>query len=125
MTRVLLADDSPDMLAATATALRHVGYEVTCAGNGADAICRLAEFPAYDLLLLDMVMPGWNGPEVLRHLPPHAPPVIVISGAEVLESDILDTGKVKRVMSKGMFELPDLLRAMAEVLAESAAGGTS
>lgn len=65
--RILVVDDNPanrDMLSRR-LALR--GYDVACAEDGVDALARL-EAERFDLVLLDVMMPGISGVEVLRRV---------------------------------------------------------
>jgi DNA-binding response OmpR family regulator len=48
-------------------ALRKAGYDVTSALNGADGL-QLAQTGNYDLILLDLMVPGMNGMDILRTL---------------------------------------------------------
>jgi two-component system, OmpR family, response regulator len=120
--RLLVADDNPPLLAALADSLRAAGHEVTATESGADALCLLHAKPSPDLLILDLLMPGLSGYDVLKHLGPTAPPVIVITGEigdEVLEST-LDQGTVKRVLLKP-FDQTALLAAVNDALKRPAA----
>jgi two-component system sensor histidine kinase/response regulator len=64
---ILVVDDQPANLRAVSALLTRHGYSVETAGNGEDAL-RLAEETAPDLLLLDMMMPGMDGFELLSRL---------------------------------------------------------
>lgn len=58
--RVLIADDSPVVLAAVTSLLQEAGFEVITAADGIDAIQKFyAELP--DMVLLDIKMPGMSG----------------------------------------------------------------
>src|SRR4051812_33417295 len=50
-----------------AALVSHCGHRVTCATSGEQALDVLARDPA-DLVLLDAMMPGMDGPEVLRRI---------------------------------------------------------
>lgn len=66
-TRVLLAEDDPDIQLVARLALRKAGFEVTAVGDGAAAVTRAgADRP--DLILLDWMMPVMDGPEACRRL---------------------------------------------------------
>ena len=68
--RILVVDDQPANLRAVSALLTRHGYEVLTAGNGEDALAlALAQVP--DLLLLDMMMPGMDGFELLAKLQQH------------------------------------------------------
>ena len=65
--RILVVDDEPDIVALVAYHLARAGYRVSTASNGADAIrAALDERP--DLLVLDLMLPGLSGLEVLQRL---------------------------------------------------------
>jgi phosphoserine phosphatase RsbU/P len=80
--RVLVVDDEPAFLYQTQECLEKRGYEVVAVRNGKDALA-LADRQSFDLILLDIIMPGLNGVEVtkiLRRNPRTKDiPVIVIS----------------------------------------------
>jgi CheY-like chemotaxis protein len=116
MSRILLADDTPMLLAAAGRVLREAGHEVTSTNSGADAVCLLGAKPPPDLLLLDIVMPGLDGHEVIKQLGPSSPPVVVITGSHMRPEDFTN-GKVKRVLVKP-FDATALLATVAEVLKE-------
>jgi len=67
MTKILLVDDSKFLRMATERALLHAGYEVTTAGDGMKAI-ESAQKEQPDLILLDMLLPGMTGLDVLKAL---------------------------------------------------------
>jgi DNA-binding response OmpR family regulator len=65
--RVLVVDDEVDLADAVARGLRREGYAVDVAYSGEDALDVLAH-TAYDLLCLDLTMPGTDGIEVCRRI---------------------------------------------------------
>ncbi|HRN60934.1 MAG TPA: hybrid sensor histidine kinase/response regulator [Luteimonas sp.] len=65
--RVLVVDDQPSNLRTISALLSRKGYSVQTAGSGEDALRQLAEQPP-DLLLLDMMMPGMDGFELLQEV---------------------------------------------------------
>jgi signal transduction histidine kinase len=82
--RILVVDDQPVNLQVVSTLLRRQGYEVVVAGNGEEALARYREATP-DLVLLDMLMPGMDGFEVLKSLqalPPPVAPVIFVTAAQ-------------------------------------------
>jgi DNA-binding response OmpR family regulator len=64
---VLVVDDEPNIRRLVAHHLTGAGYRVRTATNGAEALERFAE-ETPDLVLLDVLMPGVDGLEVLRSL---------------------------------------------------------
>jgi signal transduction histidine kinase/CheY-like chemotaxis protein len=65
--RVLVADDNPINLLLTRTMLDKQGHRVTTATNGQQALDQLVK-SAFDLLLLDIEMPGLDGYETARRI---------------------------------------------------------
>lgn len=64
---VLVVDDEAAIIDVVSTALRHHGYDVTTATNGTDALERATKV-AFDLIVLDVMLPGLDGFEVCRRL---------------------------------------------------------
>lgn len=65
--RVVIADDDDDIRELVAFKLSNAGYEVRTARDGSEAIEAIVEFsPA--LAILDVMMPGMSGLDVLRRL---------------------------------------------------------
>src|SRR6266511_3284191 len=65
--RILLVDDEQRVLRFVSRGLRAEGYVVESADNGADGL-RMALTAAYDLIILDLLMPGLDGESVLRRI---------------------------------------------------------
>src|SRR5215467_13535281 len=64
---LLVVDDEPFLRDAVAASLRFLGFEVTAAENGSDAL-RLARDRPFDLLILDVMLPDIDGFEIVRRL---------------------------------------------------------
>ena len=64
---ILLCDDDPELRRLLAGFLRDNGYRVTPIGDGRDVGRHLADAP-FDLLILDLMLPGTNGLEICRQL---------------------------------------------------------
>ena len=93
MTTVLVVDDDPDVCDLVAYKLRKSGYEVRSATDGDEAISAVAE-QLPDLVLLDIMMPGPSGLEVLerwRADPATATLPVILLTARAQESDV-ETG---------------------------------
>jgi two-component system KDP operon response regulator KdpE len=65
--RVLVVDDHPEVLRFIEIDLRIRGFEITAASSGDEAL-KLVESPRPDIMLLDLVMSGMDGFEVLETL---------------------------------------------------------
>lgn len=84
MPRILVADDDPDICVMLELKLGSVGHDVAVAHDGAEALARAAS-SAFDLLLLDCMMPHHTGPEVAQAVrcdPRHRKVVIVLMSAQ-------------------------------------------
>ncbi|MBF6023231.1 hybrid sensor histidine kinase/response regulator [Lysobacter niastensis] len=83
--KILLVDDQSANLRVVGTLLSRQGYEVITAANGDEALQRYAEILP-DLILLDMMMPGMDGFEVLAALRAHEiplrAPVVFVTAAQ-------------------------------------------
>jgi DNA-binding response OmpR family regulator len=66
-TRLLLVDDDAKLCRLLGDYLRPLGYDVAIATNGRDGLER-ARHGGFDAVLLDVMLPGMNGLEVLREL---------------------------------------------------------
>lgn len=65
--KVLYIEDEPDIRAVAEFALEDEGFELTPCASGQEALDRAAG-GAWDLILLDVMMPGMDGPTTLRRL---------------------------------------------------------
>jgi len=65
--RILIVDDEPALRKGCARILRSCGAEAVIADDGRDAVQRLTDAD-FDVALIDMVMPGYDGMTVLRKL---------------------------------------------------------
>jgi len=79
--RILLADDDPQVRRLFARRLRNAGYSVHEAKSGSEALSLLKNMRVH-LLILDLAMPDKDGFEVLKVVKEEHPsvPVLVISG---------------------------------------------
>jgi DNA-binding response OmpR family regulator len=67
MSRVLLVEDDPGVAEAVALALTSLGHSVRIAADGGAGLSALAEEP-FDVLLLDVMLPGIDGFETARRV---------------------------------------------------------
>jgi len=89
MPRILIADDEPRLVHIVSMYLSMEGFDVAGAGDGLEAL-RLLEREDFDLVLLDIMMPGISGYEVLEQMKVDLGlrdlPVIMISAVDEIES---------------------------------------
>ena len=89
--RILFVEDDPDIQVVATLALESLGgFSVLGCASGAEALARFADY-APDLVLLDVMMPGLDGPatlEALRRLPAGSVPVVFMT-ARVQAHEIL------------------------------------
>jgi two-component system response regulator ResD len=67
---VLVVDDEPTIVEVVARYMERAGYEAHSAGDGPEAV-RLAALHRPDLVVLDVMLPGFDGIEVMRQLHEH------------------------------------------------------
>jgi two-component system response regulator RegX3 len=85
--RILIADDEPSVRDSVTYALHQEGYDVTPAVDGSDAEAKLAGDMPFDLLILDIMMPGRSGLEICREVRGRSAVPIIILTAKDAEVD--------------------------------------
>src|SRR5215217_2664258 len=66
--RVLAVDDEASLTELLSMAMRYEGWQVTTAGSGGDAV-KAAREVRPDAIVLDMMLPDYDGLEVMRRIP--------------------------------------------------------
>jgi CheY-like chemotaxis protein len=81
MARVLVIDDDPAVCATIEAVLANAGHEVTSAKDGRAGTAAF-DAGAFDLVILDLFMPGMDGLETIRTLRARTPkiPILAMSG---------------------------------------------
>ncbi len=87
--RILLADDEPTFLEATADLLRAEGFRCDTVSDGDSALAAVAAQP-FDLLITDLEMPGNANLELVRRIADHSGglPVIILTGYPSVRSAV-------------------------------------
>src|SRR4051812_35813983 len=87
--RILVVDDEPNIADVVSMALRFQGYSVETAGTGADAVAAVSAFRP-QLIVLDVMLPDFDGFEVARRLgAQHARvPIIFLTARDATEDKI-------------------------------------
>ncbi|WP_035855427.1 response regulator transcription factor [Cryptosporangium arvum] len=123
MQRLLVVDDDDTVRGLLADALRYVGYDVTAVATGADALDAARHDPP-DLVVLDVMLPGLDGFDVIRRLraaTEHVP-VLFLSARDDYADKVngLTLGGDDYVTKP--FHLPELI-ARIEAILRRAGGG--
>jgi DNA-binding response OmpR family regulator len=114
--KILLVDDESAIVRILTIKLRVSGYEVLTASNGEEAL-GLVDAQHPDLMLLDIVMPGMGGLEVLRRLRPRSRlPVIALSARLETAQSALRSGADDFVAKP--FDMDELLAKIGDTLAQ-------
>lgn len=118
--RILLVDDDDLLCDMLATLIELEGHSAHISYNGADGLAAL-QAEAFDLVLLDLVMPEMDGIRFLRTLPQvvaDPPPVVVLSAS--LTNDLLDTARGMNV--SGLVRKPITAEQLREVIQTTTGG---
>ena len=106
---ILIVEDEEKLARFIELELLHEGYKVDKIGNGRDALDMALE-KDYDLILLDIMLPGLNGLEVLRRLSKEkSTPVILLTARDAVMDKVsgLDAGAVDYITKP--FAIEELL----------------
>ena len=128
--RVLVVEDEPKLAALVARALREEGHPTDVASRGDEAV-RLARTAPYDAIVLDVMLPDFDGFEVLRRLREGElwTPVLMLTARDAISDRVgaLDSGaddyltkpfsfaellaRVRAIARRGHVERPTILTA--------------
>ncbi len=114
--RLLVVEDEPDLRSALRRGLAREGYAVDEAADGIEAVSR-ASFVRYDIVVLDLNLPGLDGVEVCRQVRDREDPplVLMLTARDAIENRIegLDAGADDYLVKPFDFgELTARLRAL-------------
>ena len=85
--RILVADDEPSVRESVGYALKQEGFDVTIAEDGDDADSKIGHEVDFDLLVLDIMMPGKSGLDLCRDIRGRSPVPIILLTAKDAEVD--------------------------------------
>ncbi len=130
--RVLLAEDNPINREVAVALLAEVGVRLTCADNGLEALRRLDEQPPaapFDLVLMDVQMPGMDGLEATRCMREraehrHLPVIAITAHAMARDREQCLAAGMNDFISKP-FEPADLYATLARWVPEDRAPGAA
>jgi two-component system, OmpR family, response regulator MprA len=122
--KILVVDDERAVRESLRRALVLEGYEIELAGDGQDALDRLASDTQPDAMILDVLMPGLDGLEVCKQLRRTGSrlPVLMLTARDEVENRVagLDAGADDYVTKP--FALEELLARLRALLRRTSAG---
>ena len=117
--RILVVDDEPDVVTILTRYFSDAGFLVDAASHGGDALIAVSQYRP-DVVLLDVLMEGLSGVQVLERIRALDPAIRVImisgSGDSTLRPRALAMGAFAYVPKP--LSLPDLHRAVSAALAQ-------
>jgi len=117
--RILAVDNEP----AVTTAMRYVfdgpQYDVTCVGNGADALAQLDYSNSFDVIIVDQKMPNLTGVELVSEIRKRGIQGKIIVVSANLSADVCDA--YKRMNVSVMFSKPFDIRQLRLAVEQLAA----
>src|SRR3954468_13010360 len=122
--RVLVIEDEAKLAEVVARGLREEGYAADIAGRGEDALW-MAQAAGYDVILLDVMLPGADGLEVCRRLRERGvwSPVLMLTARDAVDDRVhgLDAGADDYLVKPFSFE--ELLARLRALLRRGATLG--
>ena len=120
--KILIAEDNPEMGEILVDLCAINGYQSELAGNGAEALNLMRQNIAFDLAIVDFLMPVMSGAEFITRAREEKAdfPIIVISACDDVEDSFIAAGA--NFFLKKPFD-PALLEKAIEVIAQVAACG--
>jgi PAS domain S-box-containing protein len=115
--RILIVDDEP--LVARTLERSLPDHDVTVVGNGREAIDRLANSPPFDLVLCDLMMPGFSGMDLYEHVKKTMPGVdsrfVFMTGGAFTPRAEEFLAAVKQPYLEKPFQLDELLATVRKM----------
>lgn len=118
--RLLVIEDEPELLRTVSRALREAGYAVDEADEGRDGLFKATSWE-YDAIVLDLMLPGLSGLELLTAVRRQAKtPVLILTARDALSDRIkgLDAGADDYLVKP--FALAELLARLRALIRRSA-----
>ncbi|MCK5515314.1 MAG: response regulator [Desulfobulbaceae bacterium] len=115
MKKILLVDDEKNILIVYREEFEDAGYQVVSASNGEEGLAKFKDEKP-DIVILDILMPGMNGIQVLRKMKmmDAAIPVILSSAYEQFKQDLGTWASDAYIVKSG--DISDLKNAVRKLL---------
>lgn len=122
MNHILIVEDEPNIAALIESSLRRAGYRCTTAHDGVTA-ADLIESNSFDLALLDIMLPGLDGYDLLGYLHPMGVPVIFLTAKAATADRVrgLRLGADDYIVKP--FDVSELIARVEVVLRRTGRGG--
>lgn len=120
--RILLVDDEEEVRNVFDVALRSAGFDLTVAGSGSQAL-EVLKTQAFDLVLLDQMMPDMSGNETLRQIKAnpatanHHVSMLTNFGHDDMVKEALNLGASEYIL-KYQVSAEDLVKRVKQILGE-------
>lgn len=124
MTKLLIIEDNDDIQQILHDAMERAGWESVSAYSGTEGLRYFQEQP-FDLILLDLMLPGMSGEKVLTHIRRSSRcPIIVISAKDAIQGKVeaLQAGANDYLVKP--FDLSELLARMEVCLRDAQPSGS-
>lgn len=117
MRKILIVEDETSLLKALIFKLSKYGYDISIAYDGEEAVGALAQ-TKFDILLLDIALPGLDGAHVLNylHTQNHYPHIFVLSDLpEAQVTRKINKFKIHRRYKKSLLSLSELTNHIEDI----------
>jgi two-component system OmpR family response regulator len=116
--RVLLVDDDEEFVETLAERMRHRDMDVATTTSGKDALEKVSDDP-YDVVVLDLLMPGMDGLEALARIKRRRPDVqvILLTGHATVEKSV----EAMKTGAMDFIEKPVDLDALTDIIHQAKA----
>jgi len=120
--KVLLIEDEPNIIEAIRFLLTREGWEVETHSDGTDAVA-VVQASAPDLVILDVMLPGKSGMDILRDLREldelaNLPVLMLTALGQARDRELAEKAGVSRFMTKP-FSNTEVLNAVRDLLAQA------
>jgi two-component system OmpR family response regulator len=123
--RLLVIEDEPDLLFALVQSLREEGYAVDEASDGKNGLYK-AQGTDYDAVVLDLMLPGMSGWDLLKELrKTRNTPVLILSARDALNDRVKGFDSWADDYLTKPFELPELRARLRALIRRSAGQATA